>query len=393
MHRKSRGSSTSGCASAYANGSISKCSSATARRPTSRGCSTSRVSRRRRRRTDPVFDALFKAMTLIRFTGRAIPGAIVIHPTDWQNVRLTRSSTGEYIMGNPATVGANTLFGLPVAITDVLTAGTALVGDFANFSYIGERRGIEVAIGLLGHAVRRGQEDDSCRPPRRLHGHPSGRVRNGHGPLTGDDYAETPRHGRNQGVRRRVRFRGKDGGAIGTLVMRSDDGSPSRMGRYMLGGYIEVDTPVTSGGAATIAGQIESAGDLQAAAAVSGAPWSTTGRKSIVPVFTGAIKREDDGGAQPHDRHRRRHAHRGEVPHRRPLSLVHSFPIGARRTMTPLTIQEHEEPVGIVSDRASLPRGRSSTRSSSRATPRPRTGSCRRAGSFPPRMRTGCTCR
>jgi hypothetical protein len=79
----------------------------------------------------------------------------------------------------------------------------------------------------------------------------------------------------------------KDGGAIGTLVMRSDDGAIPN-GSVVLGGYIEVDTPVTSGGAATIAGQIESAGDLQAAAAVSGAPWSTTGRKSIVPVFTGA---------------------------------------------------------------------------------------------------------
>jgi HK97 family phage major capsid protein len=107
---------------------------------------------------DPVFDAIFKAMTLIRFTGRAIPGAIVIHPTDWQNVRLTRSSTGEYIMGNPATVGANTLFGVPVAITDVLTAGTALTGDFTNFSYIGERRGIDVQIGFTGTQFTEGKK-------------------------------------------------------------------------------------------------------------------------------------------------------------------------------------------------------------------------------------------
>lgn len=99
---------------------------------------------------DPVFDAVFKTMTLVRVTGRANPSALIIHPTDWQGVRLTRTAAGEYIMGNPALAGATTLFGLNVAISDVLTAGTALVGDFTNFSYIGERRGVDVQVGYSG---------------------------------------------------------------------------------------------------------------------------------------------------------------------------------------------------------------------------------------------------
>jgi len=49
-----------------------------------------------------------------------------------------------------------------------------------------------------------------------------------------------------------------------------------------------VTTLLTSGGAATAGLQVESAGDLVAATVVSGAPWSTTGRKSIIPVMTGA---------------------------------------------------------------------------------------------------------
>jgi hypothetical protein len=77
-----------------------------------------------------------------------------------------------------------------------------------------------------------------------------------------------------------------DGGAAGTIALMGSALVPS--GCTVLGGWLEVTTPPTSGGAATISVGIEAAGDLVAAAAVSGAPWSTAGRKSVVPVFTGA---------------------------------------------------------------------------------------------------------
>lgn len=78
-----------------------------------------------------------------------------------------------------------------------------------------------------------------------------------------------------------------DGGAVGTITLRSNDG-PIPTGAIILGGLVEVTTAVTSGGAATVAVQAEAAGDIVAAAVVSGAPWSTTGRKSVIPAFTGA---------------------------------------------------------------------------------------------------------
>jgi hypothetical protein len=78
-----------------------------------------------------------------------------------------------------------------------------------------------------------------------------------------------------------------DGGAVGTIPFRTVDGSLPA-GATIFGGYLEVEQVPTSGGAATIAVQAESAGDLQAAAAISGAPWSTTGRKNVTPAFTGA---------------------------------------------------------------------------------------------------------
>jgi hypothetical protein len=76
------------------------------------------------------------------------------------------------------------------------------------------------------------------------------------------------------------------GGAVGNIPLAGDASIPS--GATILGGYVDVTTPLTSGGAATVAIQAEGAGDIVAAAVISGAPWSTTGRKSIIPAFTGA---------------------------------------------------------------------------------------------------------
>jgi hypothetical protein len=78
----------------------------------------------------------------------------------------------------------------------------------------------------------------------------------------------------------------QDLGAISTITLRAD--SPLPLGSVIIGGYIDVQTALTSGGAATVALQAEAANDLQTAITVAGAPWSTTGRKAITPVFTAA---------------------------------------------------------------------------------------------------------
>jgi hypothetical protein len=83
-----------------------------------------------------------------------------------------------------------------------------------------------------------------------------------------------------------------DGGAVSTITLRSapgdSNGGEIPNGAIILGGYIEVDTIVTSasGNTGTIAVNSEGAADLLAAAVTSGAPWSATGRKAIIPVMT-----------------------------------------------------------------------------------------------------------
>src|SRR3954470_638847 len=84
-----------------------------------------------------------------------------------------------------------------------------------------------------------------------------------------------------------------DGGAVGTIVLRSGNslGNNIPNGSVIISGYIEVDTVVTSGGAAPLCVNLNAAGDgvLLAATVVSGAPWSSTGaNKAIIPVGSGA---------------------------------------------------------------------------------------------------------
>ena len=85
------------------------------------------------------------------------------------------------------------------------------------------------------------------------------------------------------------------GGGVGSIALPFGE-IPS--GAIILGGYVEVTVAPTSGGAATLAIQVEAANDIVASALISGAPWSTLGRKSVVPAFTGATTVKTTAGRQ-----------------------------------------------------------------------------------------------
>jgi HK97 family phage major capsid protein len=95
--------------------------------------------------SDPVFDAVHKAITKVRVTGDAEPNLAVFHPNDWQDIRLTRTTDGVYILGNPTDAGAMRLWGLPVVSTTGMTEGTGGVVD-TSYTTIFENGGLSVEV-------------------------------------------------------------------------------------------------------------------------------------------------------------------------------------------------------------------------------------------------------
>jgi HK97 family phage major capsid protein len=96
--------------------------------------------------TDPIPDAIFKAMRAIRDDGFAEPGVVFIAPSKWQTVRLLRTADGIYIWGNPSEAGPERIWGVPVVQTTAHTATKAVIGDYAMHSALYVRRGVDVQV-------------------------------------------------------------------------------------------------------------------------------------------------------------------------------------------------------------------------------------------------------
>jgi HK97 family phage major capsid protein len=101
--------------------------------------------------SDSAIDAIFKQITRIRSVSFVDPDGIVINPTDWQGIKLSKDSNGQYYAGGPFTgaygtsqPGGDSLWGLPVVVTPLIAAGTALVGSFAMCAQVFRKGGLRI---------------------------------------------------------------------------------------------------------------------------------------------------------------------------------------------------------------------------------------------------------
>lgn len=99
--------------------------------------------------SDPVFDAILKAMTKVRVTGDAEPNGLVIHPNDWQDLVLTRTTEGIYIMGNPSDPEVGQMvWGLMARVTPQETEDTAVVGAFDSMAQVFRKPNSAITITI-----------------------------------------------------------------------------------------------------------------------------------------------------------------------------------------------------------------------------------------------------
>lgn len=110
------------------------------------------------RATDPVPDTFYKAMTKVRTVGRAVPTHHIMHPEDWQDVRLLRTTDGVYIWGSPSEAGPERMWGLPVVQNEARAAGMGLTGSFQP-AWISafERKGVDIQVGYVGTQFTEGK--------------------------------------------------------------------------------------------------------------------------------------------------------------------------------------------------------------------------------------------
>lgn len=71
---------------------------------------------------------------------------IVMHPSDWAAIELTKNTLGNYIWANPLNMAAPSLWGRPVVATQSMTVDTALVGAFQLGAQLFDREDANVVI-------------------------------------------------------------------------------------------------------------------------------------------------------------------------------------------------------------------------------------------------------
>lgn len=92
-------------------------------------------------------DIIGRAIQQIEVANEYPPNFVVLHPTDAWGMRLTKTTTGEYIFGDPTNNGASNFFGLTPIVTTAMSSGYFLVGSSApTCAVVRERMPMQIAI-------------------------------------------------------------------------------------------------------------------------------------------------------------------------------------------------------------------------------------------------------
>jgi len=95
-----------------------------------------------------IMDAIHRQITQILIGSFVMPDGIIMNPIDWEHAVLTKEEgTGAYIGASPfSPMQSRTMWGLPVVITQKMTAGRAFIGAFGSMAQVFSKGGITVSM-------------------------------------------------------------------------------------------------------------------------------------------------------------------------------------------------------------------------------------------------------
>ena len=95
---------------------------------------------------DTKADALRRAATLA-YLAYYEPTGIIVHPSDWEDIELTKNSQGTYHLAMSVAGGAESrVWRIPVIDTPAISEGTALVGAFGTGAQLYDREAANIRI-------------------------------------------------------------------------------------------------------------------------------------------------------------------------------------------------------------------------------------------------------
>jgi HK97 family phage major capsid protein len=92
-------------------------------------------------------DRILRTMAAIA-VDEMVPDGVLLHPNDWASMQLTKSSTTEYLLGQPGRATEPMLWGVPVCVSTAITQGTFLVGAWAMGAQLWDREEANVQISF-----------------------------------------------------------------------------------------------------------------------------------------------------------------------------------------------------------------------------------------------------
>ena len=97
-----------------------------------------------------LFDSINRAKYQLWALGYA-PDAVIVNPADWAAAETLREGAGSgmYLYGAPGTVAGASPFGVPVVMSNNMTAGQFAIGQFRRAAMVWDRQAMAVEMGYV----------------------------------------------------------------------------------------------------------------------------------------------------------------------------------------------------------------------------------------------------